>query len=331
MSSIAPKPLSGINNIKLREITCSLQFGTIPNDTDRIPLLGFISLYYYAAEKQLQEGIVELFDPSTDDSVVLESLHRIWYYHAERLYEKNAMGVQQKFDDINGSLNPHLYVYEPDLAIRIMAKHHVLVPKYKCGGCKKRFFNRRNRLRCESSHPVVQGRMQSTASHFEMKDVAAWWDGLTYEERFDIIGAESIRYGLETSVYHRIEALEGAFLIDLMQDLLEGTALLRQIHHIPPSPMEMVSMTPNSICNRMIHLYVLWCSNTVLTMEQQEFLKARQRRLKALIKKARVSDNAFRQLTDFANTNLSWGMSDEDEIVENVRGLHISVSESTAQ
>lgn len=328
MSSIAPKPLSGINNIKLREITCSLKCGTIPKDSERIPLLGFIALYYYAAEKHLQEGMVELFDPSTDDSVIIESLHRIWYNHAERLYEKNSMGVQQKFDDIKRSLNPHLYVYEKDLAIRIMAKHHVTVPKYKCEGCKKRYFLRRNRLRCESSHPVSQGKMQSTSSSFERSQVAKWWDTLSYEERYDIIGAESIRYGFETPVYHRIEAIQGTFLIDLLQDVLEGTALNRLIHAMPPSPMEMVSMTPNAICNRMIHLYVLWCSDTILTMEQQEFLKARQRRLKSLLKKARISDNAFKQLTDFASTDISWDIEEEcdeeENVCENLRGMKIT-------
>jgi hypothetical protein len=217
---------------------------------------------------------------------------------------------------------PPLYWYDDTLAIHIMAHHHETVPRFKCSGCKMRYVNQHNRLRCESSHPIVHGKMQSTSSQYGAMQVTKWWDGLSYEERYAVVGAESIRYGMEAPIYHTIEDTKGRLLLDLLQEQMEGTALCRQINAVPQIPMDVKSAGPYRVCNRLLELYVSWCSRTLLADEHNQVIKtatkAKQRRLKALMKKAPVSDHAFRQLTEFADS-LSWTtMQDEEPVLDPV-------------
>jgi hypothetical protein len=320
VSSFTPSPLSGIKNQRLRDIKCHLQNGRIPKDRDFCQLLGFISLFHYAAE---QYGVwLEIADPTTDEIVILDALHHVWRRHATTMYDRNSINVKEKFDDVQMSDTPPLYWYDNTLAIHIMAHHHETVPRFKCSGCKKRYVNQHNRLRCESSHPIVHGRMQSTSSQYGAMQVTKWWDGLSYEERYAVVGAESIRHGMEAPIYHTIEDTKGRLLLELLQEQMEGTALCRQINAVPQIPMDVKSAGPYRVCKRLLELYVSWCSRTLLADEHNQVIKtatkAKQRRLKALMKKAPVSDHAFRQLTEFADS-LSWTtMQDEEPVLERV-------------
>lgn len=310
---MAPKTFFAINNIKLREISCSLELGTIPRDIERLGALSFISTYKYAMDQHLAEPILELCDPSTDETVVLETLHSVWETHAKKKYLENWTGVQQKMDAVTHSLNPFFYVYDPTLAIRILAQHHTCVAKYQCRGCKDRYFARINRMRCESSHPISKnGTLSSTRSEYSRDGLASWWDSLPVEDRVGIVGAEAIYHDLKNPVYLHVDRLNGETIVDILQGQLEGTALVRQIHQIPQKPVETVMISPHHIANRMIYLFSIWCKETLLTMEQSEFLKQRRRQLSKLIKKSVLSDRAFRQLTEFAD-NIQWTEEEEQE------------------
>ena len=306
------KEFSGVHNLNLREIYCELTYGMIPTDREKLRCNSTISFIHYSLSQypRLKESVLELINPLTGETLCIEELDEVWRRHAAKTYEApgRMTDIRSAIEVLQDDEHPLHLLYQMNFVIRVVAPHQYSVPKYMCIECEKRYFDPVNRERCRASHPRQVG--------YDPDQIITWWDSLPEEDRVELIGGAHKIYLKDIKKVYSVKKMKGRKMVEIMQQQLEQTFLLRIGHFDHAELWHSVHQVSTRILERFT------ADQRRVLIEREENVKKKQvyKIVKGLIKRSYTSDDAFKKLTG-TFLPLQWYDEEEEDVATDVRAM----------